>query len=88
MFMPVLEGTGVVVSDVGLESLLRRTERRAWVPQAFWMTWFAKKIVSVAEWSNVPSLGLSVLGGEGSFVGYLKRKIRPWMGLCPLVSVC
>lgn len=36
-------------------SLLRRTERRAWVPQAFWMTWAAKKRVEEAEWSNVPS---------------------------------
>lgn len=41
--------------------LLRRTERRACVPQAFWMVWAAKKRESAAAWSKVPSRGAEVV---------------------------
>lgn len=50
-------------SDSERESgvLLRRTESRACVPQAFWMVWAAKKRESAAAWSKVPSRGAEVL---------------------------
>lgn len=58
-------------------SLLRRTDSRACVPQAFWMTWEAKKRDSEAAWSKVPSSGWDGSLLLGSLVGYLKRKMTP-----------
>ena len=45
------------------------------MPHAFWMVWEAKKRLSEAEGSKVPSCGVS-FGGD-SPVGYLKRNITP-----------
>jgi hypothetical protein len=58
-------------------SLLRMTERMAWVPQAFWIVWAAKKtLFSVAVVSYVPSSGASARAPAASRV-HLKRKITP-----------
>lgn len=40
---------------IAMSGRLRRTERMAWVAHAFWITWFAKKIFSVAAGSKDPS---------------------------------
>lgn len=58
-------------------SWLRITERMAWVPQAFWIVWAAKKtLFSVAVGSYVPSSGASARAPAASRV-HLKRKITP-----------
>jgi hypothetical protein len=52
------------------------TERMAWVPQAFWMVWPAKKRFSGREVTKVPSRGWVVFVEGGSRI-HLKRKMTP-----------
>lgn len=70
---PMSMGTGV---EAGV-SWFRITERMAWVPQAFWMVWAAKKspFSSVAVVSYVPSSGWEVSRVFSRV--HLKRKMTP-----------
>ena len=61
-------------SGVGV-SWFRRTERMAWVPQAFWIVWFAKKKFSGTLVAGTPScLWVLLVAGARR---YLKRKMTP-----------
>lgn len=67
--------------------LLSRMARMAWVAQALFITWFAKKSSS--------SYSFKMFFCSPSLL-YLKRKIRPWIGLkagkvnqiCHLLNSC
>lgn len=71
----------VAVAPGGWESsdrsLLRMTERMAWVPHAFWMVWLAKKrpSSSTAVGRKVPSCGAEGVAELDPI--YLNRKMTP-----------